>query len=453
VRTYRELFRTPEFTPLFITSAAVVAGSTLSGLALGTLVYAATGSPLLSALSMFGPSLAQLIGASTLLSAADRLPPRAVLSGTCVLFAVSTAALAISGLPLWAAFAIVAIQGLVNSLAGGVRYGLLTELLTEDGYLLGRSVLNMSVGIMQICGFVAGGLLITTLSPRGTLVAGAALYLAAAAVARTGLRRRPPRASGRPSVAQTWRTNVLLLGDTARRYAFLALWVPNGLIVGCESLFVAYAPRHAGLLFASAALGMLAGDTLAGRFIPATWRLRLGAPMRLLLAAPYLVFAFRPVLPVAVAAIVLASVGYCASLLLQQRLMELTPASLSGHALGLQGSGMLAMQGVGAAIAGAIAQLTTPAMAMAVMAAASVAVTLALAPGLRPAPARPAPLLASCAPLPASRAPLPAGRAPLPAQPAPLPGSPAPPLSDAGRPLCPSSPGNVPSEANAGHGE
>jgi hypothetical protein len=47
---------------------------------------------------------------------------------------------------------------------------------------------------------------------------------------------------------------------------------------------------------------------------------------------------------------------------------------------------MLTMQGVGAAIAGAIAQQTSPSMAMAVMAAASVTVTLILAPGLRPAP-------------------------------------------------------------------
>ena len=46
--------------------------------------------------------------------------------------------------------------------------------------------------------------------------------------------------------------------------------MPNGLIVGCESLFVPYAPRHAGLLFAFAALGMLVGDTLTGRFLPRT---------------------------------------------------------------------------------------------------------------------------------------------------------------------------------------
>jgi predicted MFS family arabinose efflux permease len=390
VRTYRELFRSPEFTPLFLASAGLVAASTVSGLALGTLVYAATGSPLLSALSMFGPSLAQLIGATTLLSAADRLPPRATLTGISLLFCLSTAALAIPGLPVWAAFAIVGGQGLVNSLAGGVRYGLLTEILAQPDYLLGRSVLNMSVGIMQIVGFALGGLLVTTMSPRGTLLAGAVLYLAGAAVTRIGLRRRPPRTSGRPTVAQTWRTNALLLGCRSRRYVYLALWVPNGLIVGCESVFVAYSPRHAGLLFAAAAAGMLAGDTLAGRFVPASWRRCLGAPMRLLLAAPYLIFALRPALPVAVAAITLASVGYCASLLLQERLIELTPAELSGHALGLNGSGMLAMQGIGAAIAGTLAQQTTPATAMTVMAILSVAVTLALAPGLRP-PKRPPP--------------------------------------------------------------
>ena len=70
MRTYREIFGAPEFTPLFLTSSVQVAASTVTGLALGTLVYAATRSPLLSALSMFGPSLAQVIGATALLSAA-----------------------------------------------------------------------------------------------------------------------------------------------------------------------------------------------------------------------------------------------------------------------------------------------------------------------------------------------------------------------------------------------
>lgn len=385
MRTYRELFRAPEFMPLFLASSVQAAAQTMSGLALSTLVYAATGSPLLSALAMFGPSLTQVIGAGTLLSASDRLPPRAVMSGLSLAFAAGTAALAIPDMPVWAAFVIVSCLGLGASLAGAVRSGLLNEVVAAEGYLFGRSVLNMSVGAMQICGFAAGGVLVTTLSPRGTLLAGAALYAAGAAVARFGLTRRPARAAGRPSVRDTWRINARIWSASARRYVYLALWVPNGLIVGCESLFVSYAPRHAGLLFVSAAAGMLAGDTLAGRFIPDRWRERLGAPLRVVLAAPYLIFAARPALPVAVAAVVIASVGYCASLLLQERLMALTPDEMSGQALGLASSGMLAMQGAGAAMAGAVAQLSSPGAAMAVVAAVSLAVTLVLAPGLRPA--------------------------------------------------------------------
>jgi MFS family permease len=385
MRTYRDLLRAPEFRPLFLTSAVQVAAQTVSGLALGTLIFLATGSALLSALAMFGPSLAQLIGATTLLSAADR-PPRATMSTSCLAFGLGTAALALPGLPVWADFAVVMTLGLVASLGGGVSYGLLNEILPQGGYLLGRSVLNMSVGVMQICGFAAGGVLVAVLSPRGTLLAGAAMYLAAAALARFGLSRRPPRAAGLPSIRTTWRNNAWLWSSTPRRYVYLALWVPNGLIVGCESLFVAYAPHHAGLLFTFAALGMLAGDTLAGRFVPQHWREWLGPPLRLLLAAPYLIFALHPALPLAAAAVALASVGYSASLLLQQRLMALTPDELSGHALGLHSSGMLAMQGAGAVVAGVIAQLTSPATAMAVMAAISIAVTLALAPGLAARP-------------------------------------------------------------------
>ncbi|RGA05920.1 MFS transporter [Microbispora triticiradicis] len=384
MRTYRDLFRTPEFTPLFVFSSAQVAASTMSGLALGTLVYGTTRSPLLSALSMFGASFSQVLGAVALMSAADRLPPRAAMTGLALVFCGGTVVLAVPGLPLWALFAVVLGMGLAASLGSGVRFGLLNEILPRDGYLLGRSVLSMSAGVQQIVGFAAGGVLVTALSPRGTLLVGAGLDLVAALVARWGLAARPPRAQGRPSPAETWRTNRRLWSSPARRRLYLALWVPNGLIVGCESLYVAYDPRHAGTLFASAAAGMLAGDTLLGRFVPKWWRERLSAPLRLLLAVPYLVFLLRPALPLAVAAVVLASAGYSAGLLLQERLMAVTPEEMSGQALGLQSSGTMTMQGVGAAIAGSVAQLTSASAAMAAMAAVSVAVTLALAPGLRP---------------------------------------------------------------------
>ncbi|MGW4888795.1 MFS transporter [Streptomyces murinus] len=393
--SYRSLFRTPEFTPLFLGSAAQTAAGTVGGLALGTLVYRATGSPLLSAVSMFGPSLAQVLGATVLLSGADRLPPRRALTAIALVFAAGTALQALPGLPVGAVFAVLLAMGLVASLGGGVRWGLLNEILAKDGYLPGRSVFNMMSGLTQIAGFATGGALLAALSPRVCLLLSAALYLTAGLALRLGLSARPPRSAGRPSASATWRANSALWSDRSRRLTYLGLWLPNGMVVGCESLYVSYAPHAAGTLFACGALGMFAGDVTVGRLLPPGVRRRLATPLLLLLAVPYLAFAVHPPLPLAALCVTLASVGFGASLVQQERLMDLTSGELAGQALGLHSSGMLTMQGVSAAAAGVVAQLTTPATGMALMAAGSVAVTLVLAaagrrtprPLITPAPA------------------------------------------------------------------
>ncbi|MFF8355338.1 MFS transporter [Streptomyces chartreusis] len=379
MRSYRELFRTPEFTPFFLASAAQGAALTIGGLALATLVYRATDSPLLSAVSMFGPQLAQMLGATFLLSGADRLPPRAALSSISLAFAGCTAVLALPGLPVGAVFGVVFLQGLIASLGGGVTGGLLNEILPKDGFVLGRSVFNMVFGLVQVVGFATGGALLAVLSPRTCLLLSAALYATASVVLRLGLSARPPRSSGRPSVSATWRTNALLWSSRPRRLTYLGMWLPNGLIVGCESLYVSYDPGVAGVLFSSAALGMFVGDLSVGRFVPPALRPRLPVPLLLLLAAPYLLFALRPGLPWAALIVCVASVGFGATLAQQERLMALTPDELAGHALGLRAAGMLTMQGVGAALAGTVAQLTSPGAAMTAMAATSLAVTLTLA--------------------------------------------------------------------------
>ncbi|MET7674930.1 MFS transporter [Streptomyces seoulensis] len=385
--SYRSLFRTPEFTPLFLASAAQTAAQTMGGLALGTLVYRATGSPLLAAVSMFGPALAQVVGATLLLSGSDRLPPRTALSAITAVFAAGTAFQAVPGLPPGVLLAVVLLLGLVAALGGGVRWGLLNEILTKDGYLPGRSLFNILNGLTQTVGFATGGLLLAAISPRACLLIAAALYLTAALTLRLGLTARPPRTTGRPSVAATWHTNAVLWSSRPRRLTYLGLWIPNGLVVGCESLYVSYAPGAAGTLFACGALGMLAGDVTVGRLLTPAVRTRLATPLLLLLAVPYLIFAAHPPLLVAVGCVTLASVGFGASLVQQERLMSLTPDALSGHALGLHSAGMLTMQGVSAAVAGTLAQVTSPATGMTAMAGASVAVTVWLALAGR-APAR-----------------------------------------------------------------
>jgi hypothetical protein len=134
---------------------------------------------------------------------------------------------------------------------------------------------------------------------------------------------------------------------------------------------------------------MLSGDLLVGRFLGPNGRGRLISPLRLLLATPYLLFALAMPIGAAAALVAIASIGYGSTLLLQERLLAVTPPELSGHALGLQSSGMLTMQAVGAAVAGALARQLPIGVTMTVLAVASTVVTLVLTPALRaPVPAR-----------------------------------------------------------------
>lgn len=98
---------------------------------------------------------------------------------------------------------------------------------------------------------------------------------------------------------------------------------------------------------------------------------------------PYLAFFLAPPTSVAVVLIAVASVGFCATVIQQERMVAVTAPKVRGQLLGLQSSGMLTMQAVGASIAGAVAEGIHVGQAMAVMAVASLLVSAALSPGLR----------------------------------------------------------------------
>jgi MFS family permease len=378
VRTYRDLFAVREFRALWTSSALTTAAMTMSGLALATLVHAATGSALLSALAMFGPSVAQVVGATTLMSAADASPPRRALT---VVGVVSTAVLALqAALPLSTPVRLALVLGAayVTSMGSGVRWGLLSEVVPHDGYALARSTMNVAVGAFQIVGFAVGGVLLAVLDATQVFVLAAVLSAAAVPLLRRGVAERPPRRSARVGVRETLHANRLLLADRDTRALLLALSVPNGLVVGCEALFVPYAGDAAGWLLAGAAAGMMAGDLLAGRALTPMGRRRAGTPLRFLLAAPYLLFAVRPGVPLAVLVAAVASVGYAATLAQQEWLVALTPPDLRGQVLGVESSVRMTLQGLCAATAGLVADLLSPATAVVLLASASIAVSLAL---------------------------------------------------------------------------
>ncbi len=271
---YRALLRNREFAGLYVSFTLTVAASTLSGFALGSLVDHRTRSPFLTAVSMYGGTFATVFGALTLMSVADgRRPRRTIVALQCV-FLVGVAAQAVPGLPLAARFALLLVLGFFQSLGTGTRMGLLAEVVPVSGYALARSLMNITSGGTAILGYAVGAVLLRRLSPQGIFVVAASLTGLGLVVVATTVREHSIRLTRRPGLRQTWTTNLALFSRPGQRALLLNLWVPNGLIVGCEALFISFDPHHAGTLLAAGSAGMLLGDLTVGRLLTAEQRRR-----------------------------------------------------------------------------------------------------------------------------------------------------------------------------------
>ncbi|ROR45414.1 MFS transporter [Kitasatospora cineracea] len=379
---YLALLRQREFAGLYTGFTLLAGAGTLSGFALGTLVRARTGAPFLTAVSMYGSSFTAVLGALTLMSLADGARPRRTLVALHLLALAATLAQAVPGLPLAARFALLLGVGLFQSLGTGTRMGLLAEIVPPDGYAPARSLMNVTAGGASVLGFALGGALLTVLTPYQLLGAAAGLTALAALVVAATVRERSVRPPRRPGLRETWRGNVELLGRPGRRALLLNLWVPNGLVVGCEALFLLYAPAAAGTLLAASSAGMLVGDLVVGRLLDAARRARLAYGLRLLLAGPFLLLAARPPVWAAALAVGVAGVGFAATLPLQERLLALTPQAVRGQVQGVESAGRIAWQGVGAALAGTLAQLVEVRWAIGALAAVSLLVTVVSRPAV-----------------------------------------------------------------------
>ncbi|GAA2082874.1 hypothetical protein [Actinomadura alba] len=271
-------------------------------------------------------------------------------------------------------------------------------MLDGNGYVLARSLFTMTTAGAQIAGQAAGGLLLLAIGPYGALWLAAASCLVAAAAARVGLRDRPARTdpAGASTVRATWEVNRSLLADPSVRGLLFAQWLPISFAVGAEGVMIPYAaglghPEGAGLMLAAVAGGMWAGNLAMGRFAAPDRRERLTLPLALLPGASLLFFLFSPGLVTASILAAASAAGFGYELGLQRRFLAATPESRRGQALGLAGTGIMTLQGLGIALAGGMAEVLAPAAVMALCGAMSVVAALALHRHLRPGSPGPRP--------------------------------------------------------------
>lgn len=363
VRTYRQIFALPEFRVLFAARCATIAAVSISGLALGTVTLNSTGSTVLTALALFGGPLITLIGSATVLGFNDTIGPRRATLLMPLTSTVVCALQAIPALPWPARFALLCLPYLIGSATSGSTMRLLAEVVPPGGFLLGRS------NSQSCCRRDSG----RRLCARWT-----------APSLRFGIRERSATQPATKVVRRTRAVNRQLLGSPVTRPLYLAIWVPPGLIVGCEALFLPYAgSTWAGYLFAVTAAGMMLGDVIVGRVVPPHHRDRLIGPLRWLLALPYAGLAGTPNVIITLVLAFLASIGYAASLPLQERLLTQTAPEIRGQVFGLCSSGMMIGQALGALVGGLLATVISPSHSMAILAAGSLMATLILTVPLR----------------------------------------------------------------------
>jgi predicted MFS family arabinose efflux permease len=387
--TYRDVFGVGEFRVLLALQTLLAGGESIRIIALSVLTFEQTGSSLAAAAVFAAGMLPYVVGGALLLSLADRVPARRLLTAFHLLRFGVIAVFALGAAPLAVTLLLLVLVGLFGPVGGAAVQGRLPALLPGDEYVLGRSLLTVVMACSQVVGQGVGGLLLTALTPAGTLWLAAGSAALAALIAHLGL---PATATARQgsggTVRETWRVNRLLLSGRTTRGLLLAVWLPIALSVGAEGVLVPYAtglghPGAAGLMLASAAIGLGVGDLVVGRFVPPRRRARLTPALALLTGLPLLLFALGPGVVAACLLMGTATCGLSYELTVQQRLADTAPRDIQGQTMGLANTGLMTGQALGIAAAGALAEFVAPGRVAALCGAATIVAVLGLRRHLR----------------------------------------------------------------------
>jgi predicted MFS family arabinose efflux permease len=394
--TYRSVFAAGEFRVLFAAQLMYVLGFQFEILGLSVLVYAQTRSPFWAALA-FGTGFAPYaVGGALFTSLADRLPPRTVIVIGLLTRAAPGLVIGLwPRLPVPAMLAGVAAAAMVGALFSAATSSLLPEVLDGDRYVLGRSVFSVTSAGTQILGLGIGSAVLAVLPAQRLLLAAGISLVVAAVINRLGLRPRPPRAdradraAERGVVRTTLSGHAELLADRQVRGLLLVQWLPAWFVTSAEALVIPYAgslgrpASAASPVLAAAAVGMLLGNMIIGRFCRPRTRTRLAFPLVAGMGTVLLAFIFRPPLPVAGLILLAAGFGFAYQLGIQQAFLDSLPPRVRGQAFGLLSAGMMGGQGLLPPLAGVLASALGAAPAMAIAGAATVITALALRASIR----------------------------------------------------------------------
>lgn len=368
---YRDVFGVAEFRYLFGAHLLSVIGDQFARLALTVIVFQRTASAGLAALTYALTFLPDLVGGPLLSGLADRYPRRQVMIVADVARAALVGLMALPGVPLALLWALLISTQLLASPFNAARAATLPAALTGDRYHIAVSLSNMTYQLAQLAGLALAGVLLTALNPTTALLVDALTFLASAALVRLGVHHRPaPVDCDSPP---RWWPSVLtgahLIRTNPRLRLLVYLLCLCAAPVAAEGLAVPYAgalttsPAAAAILMASGPAGAFVGMASINRLAPARRNAAM-FPLAFLAGAALIPCLAAPGLA---SSVILWTVSGAAMAYLVPANAELvveTPDKHRAQVFGLAVTAMRAAQGVAVLLAGGLASLTKPHLAV-----------------------------------------------------------------------------------------
>ena len=400
---YSAVLRTHGYLAIFLAAALSTWGDYLARVVVAAFILDQTGSPFAAAATFAVSLLPSIFGRSLLAPISDRVPYkyvlivahllRAALVGLLILAvkaaAAGPSAQADTHQSLWTVFALL----FLLELAGGPAVSSIQILMTDlfaDRRLYARALGlgTMSEQVNQAIGLTLGGFVVAWAGAVRGLVFDLATFVLSAVVIALVVRVQAVRGTPAAGVIGFFRD----IGDGAGylfRHRVLVSLLAVSLcsvmaMAAPEAVAIAYAQdltgstRLGGLLMAAPVVGAVAGLVMVGRWQPERQNSRI-IGMALLMPLPLLVTALAPSLPVTWLLWFGCGVLQAFMLPLQSTFSLVVPPQMRGRVFGLGGALSVAASGVAFLVAGYLAGRTTPAVAVAICAAASLVAILILA--------------------------------------------------------------------------
>jgi MFS family permease len=386
---YRDAFAAPEFGPLFAAYVLSLVGDVVAAVALTVLVFQRTGSPFLAGLTFTLAFVPSLFAGTLLSSLVDRVPTRRLMVTCDLVSAGMVGVMAAGHAPVWALLALLTALGLLAPVQAGSRNALLAAILPGDTFVAGRSLFRVVAQSAQVLGNATGGLLLAATSPRGALAVDAGTFAVSAALVRFGTRARPARSA--PLASSSLLRDSLggvrsVLAHPLLRRVLLLGWLVPACSVAPEAL-AAPGVRElggggvaVGIWLAALPAGVIIGEITSLWLLSPARRTRAVVPLACWVFIPYTAFVFEPRLELAVALLFLAGLGHGYSLGLDSLIIRHAPGALRDRVFTVYGAGLMAIQGLGFAAAGALAELVAPHVAIVVAAGCGFATIACFAP-------------------------------------------------------------------------